>query len=1021
MIEANIISARQKDEPIASNEVGCEENRGGRELHIEKKVNNKSLRGLNNTVNTCEKMNKPNIKEMHIQLGVKQIKESDNGENKTTRLNIGKNTENRQYHSVDSQIITNELMLLKEGQRHLLGKLLENFRVLFSDKPGCAKGYEHQIKLTTERPRVHHNYPIPFALRDPTRKAIETMIKEGVIERGISQYCNPLRIVKKEDNSVRVCLDARFLNKVIEDDQESPPLINELMQKYYEAQWFSKIDLTHGYWQVSLEKSSRPLTAFLFESKTYQFCRIPFGLKTAGSGFMRALSYALKSDFEENISCYIDDILIGTKTFKDHLLVLKRLFQRLVEYNFTIRLSKCVFFQKKVSFLGFEVSMEGISPEKKKLENIINFKEPKNKKQLQQFLGVCNYYRQFNVRHSNSVDSLRELLKKDIIWKWTPVHSTAFQRLKEDLNEGITLKHIIPGGTFRLQTDASDRGIAGILYQINEEGNHNVIGLVSRCLSPAEIKYTTTEKELLAIVYSIEKFRVYLIGIHFEIVTDHQCLTFVQSASFRGGRIARWILLLQQYSFSVVYCRGVDNVVADFFSRNPRGEFAEERREQIVISSLHQCLLPAYDRKETSFTISMIHYDADFVQSVKTLSEGQRDDPRLKCSFDAYNEKGKDSRFVVYKDILFHREGKDKNWRIVIPAKMQPLVIDAIHNKLGHPGVYKTNAYLKQFYYWRGMSAQVKKHVLCCDLCQRVKYLTIPMEGEHNFIESSGPNDLITVDFYGPLPMARGGMQYIFVVLDAFTKYVSLYPMKKATVRMCIKKITEVFIPKFGKPKRILSDHGSQFTSALWKKQMETEGIKVVYSSIRHPQSNPTERVMRELGRLFRTLCAEKHTKWVHFVPKIEEILNITVHQSTEISPYELQYGLSVQDEIQKLIQFPTNKKPSHEYLITLARDNLKKHFQYRKKQEKKGAPKIELFVGDQVLVRVKHLSNAIDKVVGKFFHLFEGPYKIVRSVGKNAFAVADLKNEQIEKGIYNRCNLRKYNSIKEKELSKYK
>lgn len=145
-----------------------------------------------------------------------------------------------------SQII-NELILLKDVQRQIFCKVLEKFQLLFSEKPGCAKGYEHRLKLTIERPKIYHNYPIPLALRELTKKAIEKMIQDGVIERGISSYCNPLRIIKKQNGNVTVCLDARWLNKVIEDDQESPPLINELIQKYYGAQWFSKIDLTQGY------------------------------------------------------------------------------------------------------------------------------------------------------------------------------------------------------------------------------------------------------------------------------------------------------------------------------------------------------------------------------------------------------------------------------------------------------------------------------------------------------------------------------------------------------------------------------------------------------------------------------------------------------------------------------------------------------------------------------------------------------------------------------------------------------
>lgn len=238
-------------------------------------------------------------------------------------------------------------------------------------------------------------------------------------------------------------------------------------------------------------------------------------------------------------------------------------------------------------------------------------------------------------------------------------------------------------------------------------------------------------------------------------------------------------------------------------------------------------------------------------------------------------------------------------------------------------------------------------------------------------------------------------------MLDAFSKYVSLYAMKKANVQTCLKRILNDFCPKFGKPKRILSDHGTQFTSGKWKRDLENEGIKVLYSSIRHPQSNPTERVMRELGRLFRTLCADKHTKWVQYLPQIEEILNITVHQSTGIAPYELHFGEPIQDKIKKLIKFPDAPAVSHEYLITLARENLKRNSENRRKQQ--GAiSKVVLGVNDLVLLRVRHLSNALDRVTKKFFHLFEGPYKIVRCVGNNALVLANPQDPQKEIGVYN-------------------
>lgn len=229
--------------------------------------------------------------------------------------------------------------------------------------------------------------------------------------------------------------------------------------------------------------------------------------------------------------------------------------QRLTDNNFTIKLNKCAFLQTQVPFLGFIISGKGSTPGPIKFDLITEFEAPKNKRQLQSFLGICNYYRQFNVRHSVSVDKLRELLKKESVWQWSSEYTMAFEKMKEDFRNCIMLKHVIPNAPFRLWTDASDRGVAGILYQIGENGDHNIIAIVSRCLNRAECNYTTTEKELLAVIYSIEKFRAYLIGVHFTVLTDHQWLTILKSTNFQNARITRWTLFLQQFSFTIEFCR----------------------------------------------------------------------------------------------------------------------------------------------------------------------------------------------------------------------------------------------------------------------------------------------------------------------------------------------------------------------------------------------------------------------------------------------------------------------------------
>lgn len=222
------------------------------------------------------------------------------------------------------------------------------------------------------------------------------------------------------------------------------------------------------------------------------------------------------------------------------------------------------------------------------------------------------------------------------------------------------------------------------------------------------------------------------------------------------------------------------------------------------------------------------------------------------------------------------------------------------------------------------MCKDVKARIATCDMCQRVKHLTVAMEGEYEFVSAAKPGKLVTIDYYGPLPPARAGMQYILVMTDVFSKYTCLFPTKRATTKASLNCVFNKLIPRCGKPEKILSDHGTMFTSPNWKNKLEDCGIMVLYSSIRHPESNPTERVMRELGRMFRTVCSTQHTAWVNRLSEIEKILNVTVHCSTGYVPQELHFGVRENDEIRKILKYPPQKELDHQAMIVKARENLK-------------------------------------------------------------------------------------------------
>lgn len=238
--------------------------------------------------------------------------------------------------------------------------------------------YEHTIKVIKDKP-VRKTYPIPFKVRESVDAEINEMLRAGIIERSNSQYCNPLRIILKKENQVRLCLDARHVNDIIESDNESPPPINELLRKYHGVRYMTSTDLTHGFWQVPLEKNSRQYTAFLHNGTLYQFCRIPFGIKTAGSGFIRALSIALGNEFASFLTCYIDDLLITSNDFDPHMRHLDLVFDRLMKHNFTLRLNKSLFCKDSIAFLGYIITPIGVSPNPEKLKAIREFPIPTSK------------------------------------------------------------------------------------------------------------------------------------------------------------------------------------------------------------------------------------------------------------------------------------------------------------------------------------------------------------------------------------------------------------------------------------------------------------------------------------------------------------------------------------------------------------------------------------------------------------------------------------------------------------------
>ena len=257
------------------------------------------------------------------------------------------------------------------------------------------------------------------------------------------------------------------------------------------------------------------------------------------------------------------------------------------------------------------------------------------------------------------------------------------------------------------------------------------------------------------------------------------------------------------------------------------------------------------------------------------------------------------------------------------------------------------------------MRADIKSYTRACDTCQRVKYLNYKMEGAYQFLQATEPSELVSVDFYGPLPRSIAGVQYLFVLQDLFSKLITIYPIKKANTRTCLNNLISHYFVHIGQPKRLLPDHGTQFVSYAWKSKLESIGVKVLYSSISHPQSNPVERTMREIGRILRTYCANRHTKWASYVNYVQDCINYTAHQSTRFTSYYLHYNKSTKENILNLFPRLRKEAVARDVQLRVANERLQKAFEQRCVTQK-SVSKVKLDVGDLVLLRVPHLSDAM-------------------------------------------------------------
>ncbi|CAD6199495.1 unnamed protein product [Caenorhabditis auriculariae] len=485
--------------------------------------------------------------------------------------------------------------------------------------------FTHDIELLDDRPIRQKTRHIPFGLRNEFRKTLDEMLSKGVAEPSSSPYASPVVLVKKKDGTIRVCIDYREINKVIKQDSYPLPKMDSIVQDLGGNRFFSTLDLLAGYWQIPLTEKAKEVTAFTTSEGLFQFTVLPFGLATSPPTFQRMMEIVLKDLIRDGgVHCYIDDVLVASKTEEEHLELLEKVLDAFRRAGLSLKASKCKIMQQQVKFLGQIIDSNGVSTDPEKIAAVKDFPQPSKRDELRSFLGLCSFYRKFIFKFGTICKPLYELISEKVKFEWTTETLAAFDHIKQELIKAPVLAQpdiegaINGSKPFIIYTDASRKGIGAVLCQKGIDEFLHPIFFSSKGLSAAEVRYGITELEALGVIHAVRKFHQFIYGIGATVRTDHQPLLCFFKRGELSPKVMRWALDVQRYQINLEYVKGKANVVADALSRGPTQILEIDPNDQDYVVAAVKLEL---DRTEDEQWLAELREDQDWTEAVAAVEQ----------------------------------------------------------------------------------------------------------------------------------------------------------------------------------------------------------------------------------------------------------------------------------------------------------------------------------------------------------------------------------------------------------------
>ena len=793
----------------------------------------------------------------------------------------------------------------------------------------------------------HRQYPIPYSQRPAVDAAVKKWLDDGGIVRAPinNSWNSPLTLAPKKDaqgnkTGMRPCLDPRHINRHLPDDKYPLPLIREIFEALSGSKVFTTLDLTNAFHRFKIKPEDQHKTTFTHNGRQYMFQGCPFGLKPISSKFQRVMHRIFEN--MPFVQTFVDDIVIHSPDMQTHTQHVKQAIQALTDANMILNPAKCHMAQTHIYLLGFAISHKGITLDKRKLSNVLEWPIPKTGKDIQRFLGIVNYFQEHipnaavlraPLERLRNLDSLNDI--------WNDEHLQSFHQLKQALQADVLLEYPDLSQPFFVATDASNYGIGAALFQ-RIDGKERYISFVAHALSPSERNYSATKRELLAVMFALRKFHQYLWGNPFTLYTDHRALCYLHTQKMANAMMINWLDTLLKYTFKVIHLPGLQNVLPDHLSR------LFTPSEQLEGGNHHR---------------------------VTALRVGGKRIPR-KSPF----------KMPTYKaptDIL------------TPPEMDRPKELEDAHREIGHAGAEHIVRYLQHTkgMHWNSVLQDAVELVKSCTKCQQ---FNITKKGYHPLrpVYAYIPGDHWAVDL-ASFDTSISGNNFMLVMVDICTRFCILRPIPDKTADTLVNTMKQIFCD-FGIPRVIQSDNGTEFKNALMKKLVNSLGIDHRLTTPYHPRANGTaERWVQSAVQVIKKKLEGASRDWDHYVPLTQLQLNMRISKRLQSSPFSLMFARNVNDfrDYRKDTSTPATPM-SYEELVKRLEHMQNVVFpalkartdEYVKKQKEK-------FDTTHKLTSFPEQSHVMAKVHtrgSKLAPTYEGPYTVLRKTEGGSYILQD-------------------------------